>query len=116
MPKDICSQFAISCKDDAEELKESLLSVSGLSELYKVLSDETRIKVLYLLSQKELCVCDLAFLLETSLPVISHHLRLLRALRLVRSRRDGKMVFYHLEDNHVLELIEQGKEHYIERT
>jgi len=115
MPDDICSQYSVNCRDHADVLKESLLSVAGLSELYKVLADETRIKILYLLSQKELCVCDLAFLLDTSLPVISHHLRLLRALRLVSNRREGKMVFYRLNDNHVLALIEQAKEHYIDR-
>lgn len=115
MPDDICSQYSVNCRDHADALKESLLSVAGLSELYKVLADETRVKILYLLSQKELCVCDLAFLLDTTLPVISHHLRLLRALRLVSNRRDGKMVFYRLEDNHVLALIEQAKEHYIDR-
>jgi len=115
MPDDICSQYSVNCRDHADVLKESLLSVAGLSELYKVLADETRIKILYLLSQKELCVCDLGFLLDTTLPVISHHLRLLRALRLVSNRRDGKMVFYRLNDNHVLALIEQAKEHYIDR-
>jgi ArsR family transcriptional regulator, lead/cadmium/zinc/bismuth-responsive transcriptional repressor len=115
MPDDLCSQYGISCRDNADALKESLLSVVGLSELYKALADETRIKILYLLSQQELCVCDLAFLLETTLPAVSHHLRLLRTLRLVSSRRDGKMVFYRLDDDHVLALIEQAKEHYIDR-
>ena len=116
MVDDICSQYSVNCRDHAGALRESLLSVAGLSELYKVLADETRVKILYLLSQEELCVCDLAFLLDTTLPVISHHLRLLRALRLVSNRREGKMVFYRLEDNHVLALIEQAKEHYIDRT
>lgn len=116
MPDDICSQYSLSCADDAEALRESLLSVAGLSELYKALADETRVKILHLLSQRELCVCDLAFILETTLPAVSHHLRLLKTLRLVSSRRDGKMVFYRLDDDHVLALIEQAKEHYIDRT
>jgi ArsR family transcriptional regulator, lead/cadmium/zinc/bismuth-responsive transcriptional repressor len=115
MPDDICSQYSVNCRDKVEELRESLLSIAGLSELYKALADETRIKILYLLSKQELCVCDLAFLLETTLPAISHHLRLLKTLRLVASRRDGKMVFYRLDDDHVLALIEQGREHYIDR-
>ncbi len=114
MHEDICSQFGITCTDDAEPLRQSLLDVSGLSELFKALSDETRVKILFLLSQRELCVCDLAFLLEMSLPAISHHLRFLKAMRLVRSRKDGKNVFYALEDNHVLSLIDQAREHYIE--
>ncbi len=115
MPDDLCTQYSINCRDTADELKASLLSVVGLSELYKALADETRVKILYLLSKQELCVCDLAFLLDTTLPAVSHHLRLLKALRLIASRREGKMVFYRLDDDHVLALIEQAREHYIDR-
>jgi len=115
MNEDICSQFGISCQENAPALKASLLDVAGLSELFKAMADESRVKILYLLSQQELCVCDLAFLLDTNLPAISHHLRLLRNLNLVRSRREGKQVFYSLSDNHVLELLQTSKNHYIER-
>ena len=82
MNEDICSQFGISCQDAAPALKASLLDVAGLSELFKAMADETRIKILYLLAQRELCVCDLAFLLESTLPAISPHLRFLRTLNL----------------------------------
>jgi len=116
MNDDICSQYGITCRDQAEQLRESLLRVAGLSELFKALADETRTKILYLLTQRELCVCDLAFILEMSLPAVSHHLRLLKTLRLVSTRREGKQVFYSLEDDHVLALIEQAREHYIDRT
>jgi len=116
MNDDICSQYGITCRDQAEQLRESLLRVAGLSELFKALADETRTKILYLLTQRELCVCDLAFILEMSLPAVSHHLRLLKTLRLVSTRREGKQVFYSLEDEHVLALIEQAREHYIDRT
>jgi ArsR family transcriptional regulator len=116
MNEDLCSHVGVSCAADAAPLRESLLNIAGLSELFKALADETRIKILYLIAQRDLCVCDLAFLLEMTLPAISHHLRFLRALRLVKSRKDGKNVFYSLEDNHVLALIEQAKEHYIDRT
>jgi len=115
MNEDICSQFGISCQDKAPGLRDSLLDVAGLSELFKAMADESRIKILYLLSQQELCVCDLAFLLETNLPAISHHLRFLRSLNLVRSRRDGKQVFYALSDSHVLELLQIARNHYIEK-
>jgi ArsR family transcriptional regulator, lead/cadmium/zinc/bismuth-responsive transcriptional repressor len=115
MNDDICSQFGVSCQEKAPELKASLLDVAGLSELFKAMADETRIKILYLLSQEELCVCDLAFLLETNLPAVSHHLRFLRSLNLVRTRRDGKQVFYTLSDNHVVELLDTAKKHYIEQ-
>jgi len=116
MSEDICSQIGISCSEHEKTLRDSLLEIAGISELFKALADETRTKILHLLGQRELCVCDLAFLLEMSLPAISHHLRFLRALRLVKSRKEGKMVFYSLEDAHVLTLIEQAREHYIERT
>lgn len=97
-----------------EDLKHSLLEVSGLSELFRAMSDETRVSILYLLSKQELCVCDLAYLLDISLPAVSHHLRLLKVMRLVRSKRMGKQVFYTLDDPHVLALIEVAREHYIE--
>jgi ArsR family transcriptional regulator len=113
--EDICSQYGISCQDKAEALRASLLDVAGLSELFKALSDESRVKILHLLSQRELCVCDLAFLLDTNLPAISHHLRFLRTLNLVRARRDGKQVFYSLADDHVLELLRTASSHYLEK-
>ncbi len=116
MSEDLCSQYGVTCSRDAEALRGSLLEVAGISELFKALSDETRTKILHLLGQRELCVCDLAFLLEMSLPAVSHHLRFLKALRLVRSRKDGKNVFYTLDDGHVLSLMVQAREHYIERS
>ena len=116
MSEDLCSQYGVSCAGDAEALRASLLDIAGISELFKALADETRTKILHLLGQRELCVCDLAFLLEMSLPAVSHHLRFLKALRLVRSRKDGKYVFYSLDDDHVLSLMEQAREHYIERS
>lgn len=115
MNDDLCAQPCVTPQKDVAPLRASLLDVAGLSELFKALADETRIKILYLLSQQELCVCDLAFLMEMSMPAVSHHLRLLKALRLARSRKDGKLVFYSLEDNHVLALIEQARVHYIEQ-
>ena len=115
MNDDICSQFGISCQEDVVVLRSSLLDVAGLSELFKALSDESRVKILHLLAQRELCVCDLAFLLETNLPAISHHLRFLRTLNLVRARRDGKQVFYSLADDHVLELLKTAQAHFMEK-
>lgn len=90
------------------------MEVVGLSEIFKVLGDETRTKILYLLAQKELCVCDIAAVLEMSMPAISHHLRLLKTLRLVKYRREGKMVYYSLDDNHILNLIREAQEHFAE--
>lgn len=95
-------------------LKERLIEVAGLSELFKVLADETRTKILYLLAHQELCVCDLADTLEMSMPAISHHLRLLRAMRMVKYRREGKMVYYSLGDDHVAQLITVAQMHFAE--
>jgi DNA-binding transcriptional ArsR family regulator len=66
---------------------------------------------MYCLCREELCVCDVAHILGMSVQAVSHHLRLLRALRLVRSRREGKLVFYSLDDAHVAGIIQQGLEH-----
>jgi len=110
---DVCGEYSLSCEENEDELLGMLIDVSGLSELFRALADETRTKILYLLSRQELCVCDLAHLLDLSLPAVSHHLRLLKMMRLVRARRDGKQVFYALDDDHVLSLIQVAQEHYI---
>lgn len=99
---------------DLETLREKALEVSGLSELFKVLGDETRAKILYLLSEQRLCVCDIAAVLELTLPAVSHHLRLLKAMRLVKSSREGKMVYYTLDDEHILNLIREAQAHFVE--
>lgn len=112
---DVCTELGITCQETESQLRAGLMDVAGLSELFRALSDETRTKILYLLSKQELCVCDLAHLLDITLPAVSHHLRLLKTMRLVRSRRDGKQVFYALDDDHVLSLIEVAREHYIDR-
>lgn len=111
--QDICDQYSPNCRE-MDRLREKVLEVAGLSELFKVLGDETRTKIIYLLSEEELCVCDLAGILEMSLPAISHHLRLLKAMRLVRYRREGKQVFYSLDDDHIVNLIHQAQEHFAE--
>lgn len=110
---DICDNF---CPSDANinGLREKVLEVAGLSEIFKVLGDETRTKILYLLAHRKLCVCDIAAILEMSLPAVSHHLRLLKALRLVKYVRDGKMVYYSLDDEHILNLIREAQEHFAE--
>ena len=112
---DICSELGITCQATEHELREKMLDVAGLSELFRALADETRTRILYLLAEQELCVCDLAYLLEMTLPAVSHHLRLLKTMRLVRTRRQGKQVFYALDDDHVLALIQVAREHYIDQ-
>ncbi len=112
---DMCTELGITCRATERELRDRLLDVAGLSELFRALADETRTRILYLLSQQELCVCDLAHLLDMTLPAVSHHLRLLKTMRLIRSRRAGKQVFYALDDDHVLSLLEVAREHYIDQ-
>ena len=82
-----------------------------LSEFFKIFGDSTRIKILYVLSQSEMCVCDIAQLLNMTQSAISHQLRILKQSQLVKSRRDGKSVFYSLADDHVYRIINQGFEH-----
>lgn len=82
-----------------------------LAELYKVFADSTRIKILYVLFESEMCVCDIAQLLEMSQSAISHQLRVLKQAKLVKFRRDGKTIFYSLADDHVRTIMDQGIEH-----
>ena len=85
--------------------------INYLSEFYKVFGDSTRIKVLYLLVNRELCVNDIANELAMTPSSISHQLRVLKQHRLVKFRRDGKTVYYSLADEHVETILNQGLEH-----
>jgi ArsR family transcriptional regulator len=111
---DLCDSYCPSYERDREHYRQRILEVAGISELFKALGDETRTKILYLLAEGELCVCDLADALAMSLPAVSHHLRLLKVMRLVRYRRQGKQAFYRLDDEHVVQLIEVALAHYRE--
>lgn len=111
---DICESYSPGYDPSDEKYPQLILEVAGISEVFKSLSDETRTKIIYLLADQELCVCDLADILGMSLPAISHHLRLLRTMRLVKYRRKGKQAFYSLDDDHIVRLIEVAKEHFAE--
>ena len=87
------------------------LTVERLAEIFKALGDPTRVRLLSALATAELCVCDLATLLSLTESAVSHQLRFLRSLRLVRARREGRMVFYRLDDEHIVRLLAQGREH-----
>ena len=82
-----------------------------LAELFKVFGDTTRIRILFVLFEEELCVCDLAQALNMTQSAISHQLNILKRSKLVKSRREGKSVFYSLADEHVRTIIGQGMEH-----
>jgi ArsR family transcriptional regulator len=110
---DACEVFHI---DPAKvsRLRATLLdatAVAALAETFRVLGDNTRVRILDALSRAELCVCDIARLLGLTESAVSHQLRLLRGMRLVRPRRSGRMVFYALDDQHIVGLFEQGLEH-----
>lgn len=79
-----------------------------LSDFFKVFGDSTRIKIIYVLQKSEMCVCDIAEILSMSQSAISHQLRVLRNSKLVKYRKEGKTVFYSLDDEHVENIIEQG--------
>ena len=114
--KEICAVSAVSAVDNntLSNIKDSLLDaekITRLSETFKALSDPTRLNIIYVLSKDSLCVCDIAHVLDMTQSAISHHLRVLRNLKLVKFRKEGKMVIYSLDDDHVLELFRQGLDH-----
>lgn len=107
---------------DCNEIHEDILKIVNdtmpeetelydLAELFKVFGDSTRIRILFVLFEAEVCVCDLAKVLNMTQSAISHQLRILKANKLVNSRREGKSVFYSLADGHVRTIIAQGREH-----
>lgn len=107
---------------ETEEVHEQLLEIVNktmppetklydLAELFKVFGDSTRIRILFVLFEAEVCVCDLAMALNMTQSAISHQLRILKQNKLVKSRREGKSVFYSLADDHVRTIIAQGCDH-----
>ena len=110
---------------DTEEIHEELLKIvdetmpdetelDSLAELFKVFGDPTRIRILFVLFETEVCVCDLARALNITQSAVSHQLRILKQSRLVKNRREGKSMFYSLADDHVRTMIAQGREHILE--
>ena len=85
-----------------------------LAEFFKVFADSTRIKILYVLGKSEMCVCDIGNILGVSQSAVSHQLRILKQMQLVKYRREGKTVFYSLSDSHIKTILNQGFEHICE--
>lgn len=97
-----------------KKVKENLLpdeEIFDLAELFKVFGDSTRIKIINALIMSELCVCEIAEITGSTSSAISHQLRVLKQAKLVRYRKDGKSVYYSLDDDHVKEIFEKGCEH-----
>jgi len=101
-------------EDIIEKVRESMPpeeSLYDLAELFKVFGDSTRIRILHALSASEMCVCDIAALLGMTQSAISHQLRVLKHARLVKYRKEGKVIYYSLADDHVNQIFAQGLEH-----
>mgnify|MGYP006276566297 CR=1 FL=1 len=113
---DVCDIFNPSEKI-VEILKSKQLgnkTAKELAELFKTMGNPTRIKIIYSLRERELCVCDLTEILDMSPSAVSHQLRVLRNMNLVKYRKEGRSVYYSLDDDHVLCLFSQGLEHVLE--
>lgn len=89
-------------------------AVAGLADTFRILGDPTRVRIIDVLLGGELCVCDIAALVGISESAVSHQLRLLRGMRLVRPRRAGRQVYYSLDDHHIIALFQQGLRHVLE--
>jgi ArsR family transcriptional regulator len=110
---EICSEQAIN-HQKVNKVKSVLPAeneIDHLTELFKILGDKTRLKIVLALANEELCVCDLAWLIQLSVSAVSHQLRVLRNLKLVKFRKSGKMVYYSLDDDHTNQLIEMALVH-----
>ncbi len=112
--EDGCCDYIHAHRDIIEQVNESMPdedTLMYLSEFFRVFGDSTRIKILYVLFESEMCVCDIAKLISMTQSAISHQLKVLRQMRLIKSRRAGKTVFYSLADEHVRSIIFSGIEH-----
>lgn len=109
-----CCDVTCVHKDMIQKVREKMPEAELLNELadfYKVFGDATRVKILCVLLESEMCVCDLAELLSATQSAISHQLRVLKQMKLVKNRREGKTVYYSLADGHIQNIISQGMEH-----
>ncbi len=110
---DVCEVKSIDTKK-VKKIQKAMLTDNeafSLSETFGVLADPTRTKIIYALSKEELCVCDLASILGVSVSAVSHQLRTLRNMRLVKFRKSAKMVYYSLDDEHITTLFNEGLKH-----
>lgn len=110
---ELCESVCIH-KEIVNAVKKKMVSTEKLlelSELFKVLGDHTRIRILHALFQSELCVCDLSAILDMSQSAISHQLRVLRTTKVVKHRKDGKNVYYSLDDQHIFSILNTGMDH-----
>lgn len=115
--RELCCQETQVHQDAVDQVRCQLPpeeNLYDLAELFKMFGDSTRVKILYALLESELCVCDIARLLNVSQSAVSHQLRVLKGGKLVKFRREGKTLFYSLADDHVVGILSQGMEHILE--
>ncbi|MCL4441324.1 MAG: metalloregulator ArsR/SmtB family transcription factor [Firmicutes bacterium] len=109
--QDVCEIFCFN-EEKVERLKNEIKTTEGLAPIFKALSDDTRLKIIYALSQEELCVCDVASIIGSTVAAASHHLRFLKNIGLAKQRRQGKMIFYSLDDECVSTIINAALLHF----
>ncbi len=112
--KDELCEMTVIHKETVEKVKKQMISddlVFDVAELFKIFGDSTRMKIICALKNSELCVCDIAYITNSTQSAISHQLRILKQAKLIRSRKEGKVVYYSLADDHVEKIFEIGCEH-----
>ena len=113
MEENLC-EITIIHEDVVKEVKKIMPEddeIYDLAEFFKVFADSTRMKMIYALMENELCVCDLANIVNTTQSAISHQLKILRQSKLVKFRKEGKVVYYSLDDEHISQIVKKGREH-----
>lgn len=116
--KDACECHIIH-QDVVNNVKSKMLSenlINDLANFYKVFSDKTRLKIITMLLEAEMCVCDISHILGMSQSATSHQLRVLRQYKIVKNRKEGKTVYYSLDDEHIDNILKQGIEHHIHKS
>lgn len=113
MEENLCEISAIH-EDVIKRVKKTIPEdglIYDLAEFFKVFADSTRMKIIYALLENELCVCDIANIVNTTQSAISHQLKILRQSKLVKFRKEGKVVYYSLDDDHISQIVKKGREH-----
>ena len=113
MEDNLCECMVIH-KDVVDKVKEKMPGdelIYDMAEFFKVFADSTRMKIIYALLENELCVCDIANIVKTTQSAISHQLRILKQSKLVKYRKEGKVVYYSLHDEHISQIAKKGREH-----
>lgn len=113
MEEELCECTVIH-EDAVKKAKQTMPEdgiIYDLAEFFKVFADSTRMKIIYALLEQELCVCDIANIVQTTQSAISHQLRVLKQSKLVKYRKEGKVVYYSLDDEHIAQIVKKGRDH-----